>query len=62
MGVTKHRHRLSREVLELPPLEIPQTHLDTVLGNQLWVALSEQGLDQTIPTPSSFPGCCNQQV
>lgn len=47
MGVTKHWHRLSREVLELPCLEISQSHLDTVLGNQPWVALHEQGLDQT---------------
>ena len=31
--VTKHWHRLPREVLEFPPLEGFKSHLDTVLGN-----------------------------
>lgn len=43
MGVTEHRHRLPREVTGFPILEIPRSHLDTVLSNWLWVALLEQG-------------------
>ena len=33
--VTKHWHRLPREVVESPSLEILKSHLDTVLGNRL---------------------------
>ena len=33
--VTNHWHRLPREVVESPFLEIFKSHLDTVLGNQL---------------------------
>ena len=33
--VTKHWHRLPREVVESPSLEIFKSHLDTVLGNWL---------------------------
>ncbi|KAK4818686.1 hypothetical protein QYF61_017907 [Mycteria americana] len=40
--VTEHWHRLPREVVESPSLEIFKSRLDTVLGNQLWVALLEQ--------------------
>ena len=35
MRVTKHWHRLPREVVESPSLEIFKSHLDMVLGNQL---------------------------
>jgi len=41
--VNKHWHRLSREVVESPSLEIFKSHLDMVLGSWLWVALLEQG-------------------
>ncbi|KAK4815339.1 LOW QUALITY PROTEIN: hypothetical protein QYF61_000171, partial [Mycteria americana] len=34
--VTKHWHRLPRVVVESPSLEIFRSHLDMVLGNQLW--------------------------
>ncbi|KAK4816958.1 hypothetical protein QYF61_025878 [Mycteria americana] len=40
--VTEHCHRLQRETMESPSLEIFKSHLDTVLGNQLYVALLEQ--------------------
>ena len=41
--VTEHWHRLPREIVESPSSEILKSHLDTVLRNQLWVALLEQG-------------------
>ena len=41
--MNKHWHRLSREVVESPSLEIFKSHLDMVLGSWLWVALLEQG-------------------
>jgi len=41
--MVKHRHRLPRECVESPSLEISQSHLVRVLGNQLEVALLEQG-------------------
>jgi len=40
--VTDHWHKVPREVVESPALVILKTHLDTVLANQLWVALLEQ--------------------
>ena len=40
--VTKPWHRLPREAVESPSLEIFRSHLDMVLGNQLCVALLEQ--------------------
>ncbi|KAK4816119.1 hypothetical protein QYF61_011355 [Mycteria americana] len=42
--VTEHWHRLPRDVMESPSLEILKSHLDAVLGNRLWVALLEQGI------------------
>jgi len=44
---TEHWHRLSRGVVESPSLKIFKNHPDMVLGNQLQMALFEQGdLDQ----------------
>ncbi|KAK4833045.1 hypothetical protein QYF61_027547 [Mycteria americana] len=40
---TKHWHRLPREAVESPSLEIFKSRLDTVLGSQLWAALLEHG-------------------
>jgi len=42
--VTEHWHRLPREVMESPPLEILRSHLDMVLGHQLKVTLIKQGV------------------
>lgn len=42
--LAKHCHRLSWELVESFPLEIFQSHLDTALGNWLWVSLIEQGV------------------
>ena len=41
--VTEHWHRLPREIMETPSVEILNSRLDMVLGNWLWVALLEQG-------------------
>jgi len=40
--VIKHWHRLRREVVECPLLEIFKIHLDMVLGNLIQVTLLEQ--------------------
>ena len=40
--VTEHWHRLPREVVESPSLEIFESCLDIVLGNRLSVALPKQ--------------------
>ena len=39
--VTRHWHKLSSEVVEPPSLEIFKSHLDTVLGNLLYLVLLE---------------------
>ena len=41
--VTERWHRLPREVVASPSLEIFKRHLDMVMGCWLWVALVEQG-------------------
>jgi len=41
--VAEHWHRLPRKVVESPFLEILKSHVDTGLGNLLYVALLEQG-------------------
>lgn len=42
VSVTKHWHKLSKEVVDSPSLEISKIHLDMVLGNGLQVAFLEQ--------------------
>jgi len=44
LRVTEPWHRLPREVVESPSLEIFQTHLDKVLCRLLWVTLLRQGV------------------
>jgi len=41
--MTNHWQRLPRQVVESPSFETLKSHLDTVLGNRLWVTLLEQG-------------------
>ena len=41
--VTEHWHRLPREAVESPSLEILKICVDMVVGNGLCVALPEQG-------------------
>jgi len=43
LRVTEPWHRLPREVVESPSLEIFQPHLDKVLCSLLWVTLLWQG-------------------
>jgi len=43
VGVTEHWHRMPRQAVESPSLEIFRGHLDVVLGNRLNVVLPEQG-------------------
>jgi len=40
--VAEDWHSLPREVVASPSLEILESHLDTVLGNRLWLALLEE--------------------
>ena len=54
--VTEHRHRLPRDIVESPCLEILKSHLDTVLGDWLQVALIDQGgqTRQSADVPSNL--------
>jgi len=57
LRVTEHWHRLPREVVESPSLEIFKTHLDKVLCSLLWVTLLWQGVglddsQRSLPTPN----------
>ncbi|KAK4828399.1 hypothetical protein QYF61_026153 [Mycteria americana] len=57
--VTKHWHRLPREVVESPSLEIRRNHLDTVLVNLLVEPACGLSLDsqQDVPGSHSIQGC-----
>jgi len=55
--VTEHWHRMPREVAESPSLEIFKSCLAMLLGNQLRVALLEQGAGQHDPQ-RSLPISC----
>ena len=57
LRVTEPWHRLPRETVESPSLEIFQTHLDAVLCSLLWVTLLQQGFglgdpQRSLPTPT----------
>jgi len=40
----RHWHRLPREAVASPSLELFKTQLDTVLGNELYMTLLKQGV------------------
>jgi len=57
LRVTEPWHRLPREAVESPSLEIFQNHLDKVLCSLLWVTLLRQGVglgdpQRSLPTPT----------
>jgi len=57
LRVTEPWHRLPREVVESPSLEVFKTHLDKVLCSLLWVTLLWQGVglddpQRSLPTPT----------
>jgi len=57
LRVMEHWHRLPREVVESPSLEIFQTCLEKVLCSLLWVTLLQQGVglgdpQRSVPTPN----------
>lgn len=55
LRVTEHWHKLPREVVESPLLDIfGRSHLDTILGKQLWGYLLEQGSLTQMTSRSSF--------
>ena len=51
--VSEHWHRLSGDVVQPPPLETLRFHLDTVLGNWLWLTLLEQRDGPEVPASFS---------
>jgi len=57
LRVTETWHRLPREVVESPSLELFETRLDKVLCGLLWVTLLQQGVglgdpQRSLPTPT----------
>jgi len=61
--VTEHWHRMLREVVESPSLEIFESCLDMVLGSRLWETLLEQGLgpddlQRFLPASTFLWSCC----
>lgn len=50
--VSKHWHKLLREVVEFLCLERFKSHLNMVLGKQVYVALLEQGCPTRLPRGS----------
>ena len=59
LRVTEPWHRLPKEAVESPSLEIFQTRLDTILCSLLWVTLLQQGVGQDDPQRSlpTLPFC-----
>jgi len=52
--VTKHWHRLPRKIVESRSPEVFTSCLDMILGNQLGVALCEQGELDQMPSRGAF--------
>lgn len=50
-----HKDRLPKAVMESPSLELPKSHLDMVLGSQLWVSLLEPGGLDKVTATGFFP-------
>jgi len=59
--MTEHWHRLPKEAVESPTLEIFKSHLDMLLGSRLQEPLLEQGgwtrLPEVIPKVSRLVFC-----
>ena len=65
LRVTEPWHRLPREAVESPSLEIFKPHLDKVLCSLLWVTLLRQGVglgdpQRSLPAPAILSFCDSQ--